>query len=111
MSRGQEDRTLKEKKALKTANKLEKRPGLLFVPSLAIGNAKENFYVCENCAGLILASGKIEYFLGYTWKSRTFSGVCLKMSHKIDQGERRVLNILKLFAQIWSTGMMPKVPN
>ena len=25
------------------------------------------------------------------------------MSHRIDQGGRRVLNILKLFAQIWST--------
>lgn len=73
MSRGQEDRTLKEKKALKTTKQAgEKEAGLLFVPSLAIGNAKENFCVCENCAGLILASGKIEYFLEYTWKTEHF---------------------------------------
>ena len=42
------------------------------MPPLAIDNAKENFYVCENCAGLIRASGKIEYFLEYTWKIENF---------------------------------------
>lgn len=60
---------LKKKKALKTTKQAgEKEAGLLIVPSLATDNAKENFCVCENCAGLILASGKIEIFLEYTWK-------------------------------------------
>lgn len=68
--RGQD---LKKKKALKTTKQAgEKEAGLLFVPSLAIDNAKENFCVCENCAGLIRASGKIEYFLEYTWKIEHF---------------------------------------